>query len=84
VTPEKVVTGLGARACALEEGFAGADAVVIMNNHQDYLSAGIPLLARSMRSPGVLFDSWSLFTPGDFSGIAGLRYGALGRPFEGS
>jgi len=84
VTPEKVVTGLGARACALEEGFAGADAVVIMNNHQDYLSARIPLLARSMRSPGVLFDSWSLFTPGDFSGIAGLRYGALGRPFEGS
>jgi UDP-N-acetyl-D-mannosaminuronic acid dehydrogenase len=84
VTPEKVVTGLGARACTLEEGFAGADAVVIMNNHQDYLSARIPLLARSMRSPGVLFDSWSLFTPGDFSGIAGLRYGALGRPFEGS
>ena len=84
VTPEKIVTGLGARACTLEEGFAGADAVVIMNNHPDYVMSGIPALARSMRSPAVLFDSWSLFGPADFHGITGLRYGALGRPFEGS
>jgi len=83
VTPEKVVTGLGARACTLEEGFAGADAVVIMNNHPDYLTAGIPALARGLRAPGVLFDSWSLFAPGDFRDIPGLRYGALGRPFDG-
>jgi UDP-N-acetyl-D-mannosaminuronic acid dehydrogenase len=82
VTPEKVVTGLGARACALEEGFAGADAVVIMNNHPDYLTVGIPSLARGLRSPGVLFDSWSLFGPDDFRGTPRLRYGALGRPFE--
>ena len=82
VTPEKVVTGLGARACTLEEGFAGADAVVIMNNHPDYLTVGIPGLARGLRTPGVLFDSWSLFGPDDFRGTPGLRYGALGRPFE--
>jgi UDP-N-acetyl-D-mannosaminuronic acid dehydrogenase len=81
VTPEKVVTGLGARACTLEEGFAAADAVVIMNNHPDYLTVGIPSLARGLRAPGVLFDSWSLFGPGDFRGTPGLRYGALGRPF---
>ena len=84
VTPEKIVTGLGARACTLEEGFAGADGVVIMNNHADYLTAGIPTLARRMRRPSVLFDSWSLFGPADFRGIAGLRYGAVGRPFEGA
>src|SRR5437660_628479 len=84
VTAEKIVTGLGARACTLEEGFASADAVVIMNNHPDYLTAEIPALARSMRNPSVLFDSWSLFGPGDFRGVPGLRYGALGRPFEGS
>src|SRR5690349_5601524 len=82
VTPEKVVTGLGARACTLEEGFAEADAVVIMNNHPDYLTVGIPSLARGLRAPGVLFDSWSLFGPGDFRATPGLRYGALGRPFE--
>jgi UDP-N-acetyl-D-mannosaminuronic acid dehydrogenase len=84
VTPEKIVIGLGARACTLEEGFAGADAVVIMNNHPDYLTAEIPALARSMRNPCVLFDSWSLFGPSDFRGVPGLQYGALGRPFEGS
>jgi UDP-N-acetyl-D-mannosaminuronic acid dehydrogenase len=82
VTQEKVVTGLGARACTLEEGFAEADAVVIMNNHPDYLTVGIPSLARGLRAPGVLFDSWSLFGPGDFRATPGLRYGALGRPFE--
>jgi UDP-N-acetyl-D-mannosaminuronic acid dehydrogenase len=82
VTPEKVVTGLGARACTLDEGFAGADAVVIMNNHPDYLTVGIPALARGLRNPGVFFDSWSLFGPDDFRATPGLRYGALGRPFE--
>jgi hypothetical protein len=81
ITPEKVIADLGARACTLEEGFDGADAVIIMNNHSGYLSAGIPFLARGLRRPAVLFDSWGLFQSDDFRDVAGLHYGALGVPF---
>jgi len=83
VTSDKVIAELGARACTLEEGFEGADGVVIMNNHAEYASAGIPELARRLRAPAFVFDSWSLFDARQFGGIRGLRYGALGIPFEG-
>ena len=82
VTPEKVVADLGARACTLEEGFEGADAVIIMNNHPGYLSAGIPALARRLRAPALLFDSWGVFTPEAFRDVPGLHYGTLGAPFS--
>lgn len=82
VVPEKVLADLGARACTLEDGFAGADGVIIMNNHPDYLTAGIPALAGQLRQPAFLFDSWSLFTPEQFRGVPGLSYGALGVPFR--
>ncbi len=81
VTPEKVIADLGARACALEEGFTGADAVVIMNNHPGYAEAGLPALAARLRRPGLVFDSWSLLSAAQFSGVPGLHYGALGSPF---
>ncbi len=82
VTPEKVIADLGARACSLEEGFEDADAVIIMNNHPGYLSAGIPALARRLRAPALLFDSWSLFTSERFRDVSGLHYGTLGAPFS--
>ena len=81
VTPEKVIADLGARACTLEEGFENADGVVIMNNHPGYQTAGIPELARRLRAPALLFDSWGLFTPEQFRGVSGLHYGTLGAPF---
>ena len=82
VTPEKVIADLGARACTLEDGFEGADAVIIMNNHPGYQSAGIPALARRLRTPALLFDSWGLFTPGAFQDVPGLHYGTLGAPIH--
>jgi len=81
VTPEKVIADLGAHACTLEDGFEGADAVIIMNNHPGYQGAGLPALARRLRAPALLFDSWGLFTPDDFRDVRDLHYGTLGAPF---
>lgn len=81
VTPEKVIADLGARACTLEEGFEEADGVIIMNNHPGYRNANIPALARRLRAPAFLFDSWGLFDIRDFREVAGLRYAPLGAPF---
>jgi UDP-N-acetyl-D-mannosaminuronic acid dehydrogenase len=83
VTSEKVIAGLGARACSLEEGFVGTDGVIIMNNHAGYVSAGIPELARRLRPPAFVFDSWSLFAGRQFESIPRLRYATLGSPFQG-
>ena len=82
VTPEKVIAELGALTCSLEEGFEGADGVVIANNHPQYLRADIPALATRLRRPAFLLDAWSLFEARDFHAVGGLSYGALGSPFE--
>jgi UDP-N-acetyl-D-mannosaminuronic acid dehydrogenase len=82
VTPEKVIAGLGARACTLEDGFEDADGVIIMNNHPGYRSANVPALARRLRAPAFLFDSWNLFEMRDFREVSGLRYAPLGAPFS--
>lgn len=81
VTPEKVIADLGARACSLEEGAAGADALLVMNNHAGYGRADVAALARSMRGPALVFDSWQLFSPDRFAGVPSVRYGAIGSPF---
>lgn len=83
VTSDKVIAELGARACTLEEGFDGADGAIIMNNHAGYLTAGVPALARRLKRPAFVFDSWSLFEAHQFESVAGVRYAALGSPFEG-
>jgi UDP-N-acetyl-D-mannosaminuronic acid dehydrogenase len=83
VTSDKVIAELGARACTLEEGFEGADGAIIMNNHAGYLTAGVPELARRLKRPAFVFDSWSLFEAHQFESVAGVCYAALGSPFEG-
>jgi len=81
VTPEKVIADLGARACNLEEGCAGADALLVVNNHAGYGRADVAALARSMRAPALVFDSWNLFAAERFAGGPAVRYGAIGTPF---
>ena len=81
VTPEKVIADLGAHACRLDEGFEQADGVIIMNNHPGYRAANIPALARRLRAPAFLFDSWGLFAIHEFREVPGLRYAPLGAPF---
>jgi UDP-N-acetyl-D-mannosaminuronic acid dehydrogenase len=81
VTPDKVIADLGALPCALEEGAEGADAVIIMNNHPDYLTVDWRGLARRMRKRAILFDAWSLLDRTAVRGITGLRFGAIGTPF---
>jgi hypothetical protein len=56
--------------------------VVIANNHPQYLRGDIPGLAARLRRPAFLLDAWSLFEANDFRAVGGLRYGALGSPFE--
>jgi UDP-N-acetyl-D-mannosaminuronic acid dehydrogenase len=84
VTPEKMIVTLGARCGSLSEGFAGADAVIVMNNHPDYQTLDIGALADTMRRPALLFDSWHVFDRDVLRRRSWLRYGSIGERLGGA
>ena len=62
----------------LEDAFDGADAVVIMNNHQSYINWNLPALVSKMNHPAVFIDTWHIFDPMDIKVLKGIIYGGLG------
>lgn len=77
VMPERIGT-LGVEPVALEEGFADADAVLVLNNHCGYLDVRLSDYLPLMRRPGVLYDVWGIFQ--DQAGLCrdGITYMRLG------
>ena len=61
VASRNAIAQAGAEPCALEQGFAGADAAVIMNNHPSYGRLPLRRLLATMRAPAVFFDGWRLY-----------------------
>ena len=55
--------------------------MIVMNNHPAYLEIDIATLARSMRPPGLLFDSWNLLTPEARCRLPRLVYASIGSPY---
>jgi UDP-N-acetyl-D-mannosaminuronic acid dehydrogenase len=78
VASPAAITALGVEVTGLEEGFARADAVLIMNNHRVYETMDIMQLIPTMQLPGALIDSWHLFDPSELKKIPGLFYGGVG------
>lgn len=64
--------------CNLKEGFKGAGCVIVANNHKSYRDIDIFNLLKSMKKPGLFFDSWHLFESKDISRIKGITYLGLG------
>ncbi|MBL42082.1 MAG: hypothetical protein CMM49_05430 [Rhodospirillaceae bacterium] len=64
--------------CTLEEGFNGADAVFIMNNHKSYLSINLSLLLEKMNKSSYFFDGWNIFDANDFVSFPGITYSGIG------
>ena len=58
--PEEMAE-LGIDVVDLEQGFKGADAVFVLNNHRSYLKWDLHRLVPTMKKPGILFDSWLFF-----------------------
>lgn len=68
----------GVEVVSLEEGFAGADAVFIMNNHLSYLNWDLKKLLPSLNAPALFFDSWGMFSQGKIHEYPGILYAAIG------
>lgn len=78
VVPPAEIADLGVSAVGLEEGFAGADAVFVMNNHRSYLSWDLPKLLGLMNRPALFYDAWHLFSKTKILARPGMLYGAVG------
>jgi len=60
-----------------EEGFAGADCVLVLNNHPSYAELPIFTLANTMRSPALLFDPWGSYLKEQLTGLDHVQYSSL-------
>lgn len=86
--PEEI-SALGVKVVDVEEGFKGADAVFVMNNHSSYLKWDIERYTSLMRRPALLYDCWHMFSDRRILGIpdliyAGVGIGCNGRPMPES
>lgn len=78
VVSDDDIKGLGIKPVSLGEGFSGADAVVVLNNHRSYARWDLKALLASMDSPAVFIDTWYNFNPLDLKNHNGILYGGLG------
>jgi UDP-N-acetyl-D-mannosaminuronic acid dehydrogenase len=68
---------LGVRRVSVDEGFAGADAAVVMTNHPALRDLDLFRLLPTMRAPAYLLDGWRLYSRRDVEAVPGLTYGSL-------
>ena len=66
------------RTCSIDQGFKDADAVLIMNNHQNYADLNIYKLLKKINKPSLFLDSWQIFEPLEIEGISGVSYLSVG------
>lgn len=79
VVPDEVIAALGCTPVAdLVEGFQGADAVLVMNNH--YLNSRFNLRAalNGGKRPVLFFDGWNLFDQREVENINDTYYATMG------
>ncbi|WP_217145845.1 nucleotide sugar dehydrogenase [Streptomyces sp. AC627_RSS907] len=63
VVPPDRIEALGVRAVDLTEGFTGAHAAVLLNDHPRYGDIDIAGLVARMAEPAVVYDTWRVLPP---------------------
>ncbi|TAK04876.1 nucleotide sugar dehydrogenase [Patescibacteria group bacterium] len=76
VVPQEEITAAGFRPAAVEDVFAGSDAVLQLTNHPRYETLDFGALAAS-GGASYFFDGWNMHHP-DAVRSRGMRYDALG------
>jgi UDP-N-acetyl-D-mannosaminuronic acid dehydrogenase len=62
----------------LPDGFAGADAVLFLNNHRAYERTDVFAMVRALRAPGIVYDGWHTFRAEDVLRACPSTYLGLG------
>jgi len=58
-------------------GFKDADCILVLNNHPDYKDWDIFSLAKSMNTPGMIFDAWGSYSPEQLNELTAIKYTGL-------
>ncbi|MDC6453400.1 nucleotide sugar dehydrogenase [Alphaproteobacteria bacterium] len=75
----EAIREFGVRPCAcLDDAFADASLVLILNNHMAFELMPLSDLATTMRSPGLVYDLWNNFSASDLQLPVGVGYAGLG------
>jgi UDP-N-acetyl-D-mannosaminuronic acid dehydrogenase len=73
------IAGLGLDPCiSIEEAMRGANLVLILNNHPDFIAMPLEVLSGLMAKPGLVYDFWNQFSADELSLAEGTGYIALG------
>lgn len=78
VVPHDEIRAAGYEPVSLPEGAAGADAVVVLNNHRFYGKLDVGALLRAMKQPGIIYDGWHQFRAEDALAVPNSVYMGLG------
>jgi UDP-N-acetyl-D-mannosaminuronic acid dehydrogenase len=79
VIPEHLDKLEGVQSTTLEDGFKGADAVFIMNNHPSYEDWNLLTLLDTMKKPGLFVDGWAMFRMDEIGRVDGLSYSSVSK-----
>jgi UDP-N-acetyl-D-mannosaminuronic acid dehydrogenase len=77
VDPEALLQIPNIEPSELAAGFAGADAVFVMNNHPSYEDWNLHALLDRMRRPALFFDGWNMFRSDDIARVDGIAYSTI-------
>jgi UDP-N-acetyl-D-mannosaminuronic acid dehydrogenase len=77
IEPQALRQVPGVEPCDLAEGFEGADAVFVMNNHPSYEDWNLHTLLERMRRPALFFDGWNMFRMDDIARVEGIGYSTV-------
>jgi UDP-N-acetyl-D-mannosaminuronic acid dehydrogenase len=69
---------LGYRPVSVEEGFNGADLVMLLTNHVEYSRLELRPLLESLARPAVFVDAWGVHDPDIVLTVDGIIYQRLG------
>ena len=73
------ISGFGiASVDSLEDGFRGANLVLILNNHPVFETLPLSHLARLMCGPGMIYDLWHHYKAQELRLPPDIGYAALG------
>jgi UDP-N-acetyl-D-mannosaminuronic acid dehydrogenase len=78
VVPDTRIAEMGGTPVELADGFAKADAVILMTNHPDFEGMNLPSHLETMKKPAVCIDGWYMHSPEDIRAVEGISYGGLG------
>lgn len=76
--PPEQIKALGFEPMALDDGLAGADAVLLLTDHEDYGKLTADFLRPLLRGPRLVLDTWGLLDT-TLSNEPELRYLRFGR-----